>query len=126
MPVREGLPPSDRGEPREEPPPSRVFHDDDGLAWTVEVAGRGRTGSRGDRGADLLLLTFRPGAEASGEEPGEEPGEEEGQALERLVVARELDDLSDDRLVEILAEASPPSFEPGELFPGTRRGRGGS
>jgi hypothetical protein len=117
--VREALDKSQGAPPEtlpETPPSRRDFEDPEGRTWTAEVAGRGRSGQVGDPGAPLLLILFRP--------PPGDP--ERGDVLEALAVGSELDDLSDDRLGELVRRATPMGFEPGEFFPDTRRGRGGS
>jgi hypothetical protein len=121
MPVREGLGAPERREPSSEVPvPTRTFVDAEGRVWIVEAAGQDRTGTGSDAGAPLLLLLFRPAPGAGGED------ESGSDVLEALVIAAELDELGDDRLTEILAGAAPSGYEPRELFPGTRRGRGGT
>lgn len=116
-PVRQALEREEPEAPTEAPRPSRIFEDDDGSRWRVEVAGRTRTGTGPDPGASLLLLVF----EAI--EPDSEHPREGIDAREILVPVRALAALSDDRLTELLGTSLPSTFEPGELFPGTRRDR---
>lgn len=108
-PVRESVA---RTAPAEPVAPSRELDDDEGCAWRVEVAGRGRTGRAGDGGALLLLLRFvRVGA-------ADDPDEDT--ALEALVAGPSLDDLTDATLRSALAVARVGSSEPKDFFVATR------
>lgn len=80
----------------------RVFMDAGGDAWMVRVRGRGLSGTPPDRGAPLLLLQFRRDQEAV-------DGVKGGEMVERLVVARGLDGLSEEQLQGFLADALPPA-----------------
>lgn len=73
-----------------------------GAPWTVRVRGRGLSGTPPDRGAPLLLLQFR-------REDPEAAGAGRGEMVERLVVARGLEDLTEEQLQGFLADALPPS-----------------
>ncbi len=116
-PVRQGMP-GEASAAEDVPAPETEFETADGGRWKARVAGRGRAGSPGDPAAPLLLLVFEP---AEPREPeGADPRRE---AREALVVADTLDGLSEDRLRELLDASRPVGFEPGDFFPGTRRGR---
>jgi delta 1-pyrroline-5-carboxylate dehydrogenase len=71
-----------------------------GEPWTVRVRGRGLSGTPPDRGAPLLLLQFRREDDGAGIGSGE--------MVERLVVARGLDELSEEQLQGFLTDALPP------------------
>ncbi len=76
------------------------FMDGLGEPWTVRVRGRGLSGTPPDRGAPLLLLQFRREDDGAGIGSGE--------MVERLVVARGLDELSEEQLQGFLTDALPP------------------
>jgi hypothetical protein len=124
-PVREAL---ERDQPPptpERPPPTRTFDDAREQRWQVRLMGRARTGTGSDPGAPLLLLRFRRRADEA-EEGVEDPGAPGAvEELEFLAVAGELDALTDVELRDLLERATPPAFEPGDFFTGTRRGRRG-
>lgn len=82
-------------------PEERTFLDAGGDPWVVRVRGRGLSGTPPDRGAPLLLLQFRPGDEGM-------DGVKKGEMVERLVVARGLEGLSEEQLQGFLADALPP------------------
>lgn len=112
-PVREAMD-ATRDEPEPvELPSVHLSRDDE--EWIVRVEGRTHAGVPGDSGAPLLLLTF-----ARAETPHE-------RVLETLHVGRRLDRLSERQLLAALAGAHPydGDWEPGDLFPGTRKGRKG-
>lgn len=88
-------PPAALGAPR---PEERAFMDAAGAPWTVRVRGRGLSGTPPDRGAPLLLLQFR-------REEGAAEGEGTGELLERLVVARGLEGLTEEELQGFLSAA---------------------
>lgn len=76
------------------------FMDAVGEPWTVRVRGRGLSGTPPDRGAPLLLLQFRR---------DDKDPEGRGEMVERLVVARGLDEISEEQLQGFLADALPPA-----------------
>lgn len=83
-------------------PEEMVFRDAAGEPWTVRVRGRGLSGTPPDRGAPLLLLQFR-------REDPDHHGAAGREMVERLVVARGLEELSDEQLQGFLADALPPA-----------------
>lgn len=101
---------------RDEPDPIElpsVAVEVDGERWLVRVEGRTLAGHPSDVGASLLLLTA---ARAS---------EPEDRLLEATVVGRSLEDFTPEQLADVVRGAEPyrSSWEPEELFPGTRRRR---
>lgn len=107
-PVRQSL--GSSGAEEAMPTPSRSFQAD-GRTWVVQVAGRGMTGSRTDRGAPLLHLTFHHDA-------GSSPPQRE-----LLLVGTTLDVYDDDQLPELLTRARAYRDPPRPSRP-VRRGRG--
>lgn len=81
----------------------RNFLSGAGESWTVEVVGRGRTGTLPDVGAPLLLLRFRPALPG----PGESGGTDSAPAPppDHLAVGRRLEDLPDEVLDVLLSDA---------------------
>ena len=73
-----------------------------GKPWAVRVRGRGLSGTPPDRGAPLLLLQFRRDGDDT-----QDSGK--GEMVERLVVARGLEELSEEQLQGFLADALPPA-----------------
>ena len=78
--------------------------------WVARVEGYGQSGTGGDRGAPLMVLSFAAG------------GDPDRPLFETLCAARALEVLSESRLVELLAGARPfrrPGEKP-EIFSDTR------
>lgn len=111
VPVRAAME-AERGEPEPIEPPSATV-EVDGDRWIVRVEGRTSAGHPSDVGASLLLLTF-----AKTSEPEE-------RLREATVVGRRLDDFAPGELADLLRDAGPfrESWEPEDIFPGTRRRR---
>jgi hypothetical protein len=88
---------SEAVEPLPDPPPVslhlEVEGEGQGELWIVRVVGSASAGAASDAGAPLLLLAFTR---------EDSPGEPEREAL---AVARRLEDLSPDRLRELLARS---------------------
>lgn len=109
------------GVAREEGPPadapSRTLEvgGEAGERWIVRVEGRAVTGLPPDAGAPLLFLTFAP--ESDADHP----------TRQALAVGRALEAYSDAELEALLQDSRPFQRrpEPEEIFPGTRRSRGG-
>lgn len=83
-------------------PEETSFLDAVGKPWAVRVRGRGLSGTPPDRGAPLLLLQFRRDGDDT-----QDSGK--GEMVERLVVARGLEELSEEQLQGFLADALPPA-----------------
>ena len=100
-------------QPREVP--TRTLPSGEGEGWVVREAGRTSSGQPTDPSAPLLFLTF-----ARAEEP-------DTPVREALTVGRSLEALTETELEAVLERARPlaPKTEPEEIFPGTRRSRGG-
>lgn len=114
-PVREALDLEAPPAPPEVPTPVRRFQAADGRSWQARLEGRTRSGRPADRGVDLALLTFHPvDDDAAGEGEGLRP-------RELLLPLSELDELSDDQLVDALDRARVPSDEASGFFADTRR-----
>jgi len=111
VPVRAAME-AEREEPDPIEPPSAIV-EVDGNRWLVRVEGRARAGHPSDVGASLLFLTA---ARAS---------EPEERLREATVVARRLEDFAPEELADVVRKAASyrSSWEPEELFPGTRRHR---
>lgn len=111
VPVRAAME-AERDEPDPVEPPS-VTVEVEGDRWLVRVEGRTRAGHPSDVGASLLLLSA-----ARASEPDE-------RLREAMVVARRLEDFTPEELADVVRDADPwrASWEPEEIFPGTRRRR---
>lgn len=111
VPVRAAME-AERDDPEPIEPPARTV-EVDGESWRVRVEGRTLAGHPSDVGASLLLLTA---ARAS---------EPEERLREATVAGRRLEDFTPEELADVVREAGPfqESWEPGEIFPGTRRRR---
>ena len=109
--MRQSVPGGSGGDLRDPSLPTREF-DVGGVTWIAEVRGEALSGTPGDAGARVLLVTFR-------EEANDEPEFETLQPGESLAAVSELE------LVEMLEEAVPfRKMERDEgLFDDTRRRR---
>jgi hypothetical protein len=85
---------------------SRTEIEVEGARWSVEVAGRSRSGTAPDSGAPLLLLRFRRGGEEA-----EGHGEGAARAREAWAVGVSLAGFSRLQLAEILARSRPEPSE---------------
>lgn len=116
VPVRAAMGVSREDAPPLEAPTRTVrLGEGEGEVWVVRVEGRTTTGQPPDAGAPLLFLSF-----ATEEDP-------EHPVREAMAVGRSLEALSEAQLEALLAGARPVPSSHGheEIFPGTRRPRGG-
>lgn len=96
--VREVMGEVDDDTPEPEPLPSRTLLVD-GARWEVTCIGATRSGEPGDAGAPLLLVRF--------ERVGDEAGENPAPVREGWAVGRELSEVPEFDLVQLLERARP-------------------